>query len=348
MFIGVDESGDFETDEASIYVAALIRPRHALKIFRAYENWLKDIPDKSKVNGEVKGWLLTENELCNFVRQVMQPKNASHIRYISFRVDINEKNINWLKRNQKSMGLEYRRQAYEFKKKGETNSEQAYLQLAEWLEKHKPKTLFKIEVLGNLVTDSIIRCLFYATSKGFGRETSNLKVEIDEAFGERNDPRFLFFWRSLLSRHTYTSTHASGGVRFPAGWSDSHPFMRKFVDIPNSQGRKIYLKNTYSDAIQFKDSKDTISIQIADIIASMVYKIVVKGEKLECKDNLQQCSLNMDSDWDNLTSEIEFKNFHWIIVSDKFKLPPPPIEELLQMKSIKQTIPRPPRTGTNP
>ena len=331
MYIGIDESGNFETDGIGIHVATLIRPKHAHKIYAAYERWLSEIPESSKCKGEIKGWLLTNDDICKFARHVLRPNNATHIRYIAFQVEITDKNREWLKHNQKVVGLEFRRQAYELKQEKDTNAVQTLLQLAEWTEKHSPKTLFKIEMLGNLVTESIIKSLFYATIKRFDKETARLQVEIDESFGKGDDPRFQFFWRMLLVRQTFTTTHASGGVKFPAGWNNAHPFMRKFVDIPKSKGGVIQLKPAYADIIKFEDSRNSIPIQIADIIASTLFRIVVKDEEINCYDYIKRCNLNKEG----IISKVKFANIHTAIISDKFKLPPPSIKELMKLKSIK-------------
>lgn len=58
MIIGIDDSGDFESDSRSLYAAIFIRPKKYDKIVEVFSSWEEALPASAKENGEVKGRLL--------------------------------------------------------------------------------------------------------------------------------------------------------------------------------------------------------------------------------------------------------------------------------------------------
>lgn len=51
MIIGIDDSGNFETDDLSFFAAALIRPTKYKKIERVFIEWEAQLPDSVRRNG---------------------------------------------------------------------------------------------------------------------------------------------------------------------------------------------------------------------------------------------------------------------------------------------------------
>jgi hypothetical protein len=89
MIIAIDETGDFNPDSEllSFFVAILIdQSNNGLEIKKnQFDQWKKTIPQhKYNVKGEVKGSVLDDNELLNFVKNVYNPDSVLRQEVVFF------------------------------------------------------------------------------------------------------------------------------------------------------------------------------------------------------------------------------------------------------------------------
>lgn len=71
MIVGIDDSGNFDTDPMSFYAAIFIRLRRYLKIQKVFLECEAQLPETVKENGEVKGKLLSESQIIEFAYKIL-------------------------------------------------------------------------------------------------------------------------------------------------------------------------------------------------------------------------------------------------------------------------------------
>lgn len=72
MYIGIDETGDFISDELNFFISIFIRYKYLNEIQIIFKKWEKSLPKEFKdLKGEIKGALLTEEILDDFVDNII-------------------------------------------------------------------------------------------------------------------------------------------------------------------------------------------------------------------------------------------------------------------------------------
>ena len=92
MIIGIDDSGNFESDSKSLYAAIFIRPKKYDKIVKVFTSWEEGLPTSVKEDGEVKGRLLSKDQLVEFSDKVLINNSYGAIKLGVFMINIDEHN----------------------------------------------------------------------------------------------------------------------------------------------------------------------------------------------------------------------------------------------------------------
>lgn len=148
MIIGIDESGNFETDQFSVSAAVYIRPRKADKIRNVFEEWEASLPSSVKDKGEVKGSRLSEEQLNDFVEHILIHNNYGRVRYTA--VGIQSQNTAQYKmfRNRQTMLAQQLEDAEKAYRKCSKGRDAGFCHdMAGWLRGLSDKSYAKFEVL---------------------------------------------------------------------------------------------------------------------------------------------------------------------------------------------------------
>ena len=178
MIIGIDDSGNFETDDLSFFAAALIRPTKYKKIERVFIEGEAQLPDSVRGDGEVKGYLLSSKQLEDLADRVLINNGYGAIKIQTFAVQISEANTGSLlherDRNidQLTTGA---RDIYRNKGKEYIQIATQYEQTAEWLRAKSVKTLYKIKLLGLSIVRSMNLAIMTSVDRDFDKELGAMK-----------------------------------------------------------------------------------------------------------------------------------------------------------------------------
>ena len=282
MIVGIDDSGNFNTDSLSFYAAIFIRPKRYLKIKKIFLEWEAQLPDNVKVNGEVKGSLLNENQIIEFANKILINNGYGAIKAQAFAIEINNEH-NMALRNQQALNVaQMRQQAKEiYRDQGKEYIQIAsfYEQMSAWLESKSLKTLYKIELLGISIVKSFNLSIITSTLRGFDRELESLEINIDEGITGR--PSVEQYWKDTMRTIFWHITSSVEPIIHITEWRPNHPFVKKFYKYPRSRDFMGVFTQKIRDVFQFYDSKDRYEIRIADIVANAYFRKYVKNESIE-------------------------------------------------------------------
>lgn len=280
MIIGIDDSGNFESDSKSLYAAIFIRPKKYDKIVEVFSSWESDLPAIAKENGEVKGRLLSSDQLAEFTDRVLINNGYGAIKLGVFMIDIDEHNSSSLI-GQRELNLGQIKAGVDkhYRGKGDEYREIAhqYSQMAAWLNAKSVKTLYKIELLGITIVKSLNLSILTSVYKGYDKELGKLTMSIDEGIVGRKSVEM--YWRDLLRNQFWNLTSTVEPIIHLTTWRANHPFVKRFDQYPGSTESLSQFNRTEIDKVfNFYDSKDKPEVRIADIVASTYFRFFVQGE----------------------------------------------------------------------
>jgi hypothetical protein len=281
MIIGIDDSGNFETDEVSFYASAFIRPKRKAKIEKVFLEWEKCLPDSVKENGEVKGHKLNQEQLLEFIDKVLINNGYGAVKQQAFGIQINEHNTNFLEGQRKHQVQQMRDGAKEYQSQGKKFFLIAgqYNQMADWFDSKSLKTLYKMELLGIAIVKSLNLAIITSTLRDFDKELGKLEMNIDEGIAGRASVES--YWRDAMRTMFWNITSRIEPLIHVTTWRSNHPFIKRFNQHPKSTESLAMFTHEIKKMMQFRDSKDYFEIRIADIIASTYFRKYVKNENLD-------------------------------------------------------------------
>lgn len=281
MIIGIDDSGDFETDPKSLYAAVFIRPKKYDRIIKTFTSWEDGLPASVKEGGEVKGWLLSIDQLAEFTDRVLINNGYGAIKLGVFMIDVDEHNSSSLlgqrelnltqikegvDKNYRNNGDEYRKIIHQ------------YSQMSAWLNAKSVKTLYKIELLGIAIVKSFNLAIIVSVDKRFDKELGKLTMSIDEGIVGRKSVEM--YWRDLLRNQFWSLTSTVEPIIQLTTWRANHPYVKRFDQYPGStESLSQFNRSEIDKVFNFYNSNDKPEIRIADIVASTYFRYFVQGEK---------------------------------------------------------------------
>jgi hypothetical protein len=291
MIIGIDDSGDYESAPIGLYAAVLIRPKKQSKIKQRFLEWEGKLPNSVKKNGEVKGHLLSNDQLIDFCKVVIRNPFFG-IKFLVVGIEIEESSKSALdyqreiNLKQIAQGVaDYREQGKEFF--GVANE---YEEMAKWLKKKSYKTLMKIDLLGFALFKALNESIKQSVVRNFSKELADLQFKIDRGFIGKDE--HLMYWKDIVRGQMWHFSYHGGGIIHIKQWNSHHPFLRKFYPDPASKAEISIVKSAFRDSINFYDSSESYEIRIADIIASAFFRHFVNGEKLSAVECLRNSNLS--------------------------------------------------------
>lgn len=282
MIIGIDDSGNFDSDKLSFYASVFIRPKKYKQIKTKFILWEENLPDSVKENSEVKGKLLNEEQLIDFADKILINNGYGAIKAQAFGIEINESNKKHLITQQNRNVIQLNQQAKEvYRDQGDEYTQIAtfYEQMASWLASKSLKTLYKIELLGIVIVKSLNLSIISSTLRNFDKELNKLEINIDEGItGRESVDRY---WRDMMRTIFWHITYYVEPIIHIEEWRFNHPFLKRFIENPKDRSLKAMFTSEMRDLSKFYDSKDRPEIRMADIVASAYFRKYVKNENID-------------------------------------------------------------------
>lgn len=287
MIIGIDDSGNFESDKISFYVAVLIRPKKYKKISDVFLAWEASLPDSAKDNSEVKGHLLTDEQLADFANRILINNGHGTIKAQAFGMEINESNTASLEAQRALNVKQMREQSKEsYRDQGPEYTQIAtfYEQMADWLQSKSVKTLYKIQLLGIAIVKSFNLAIITSSLRGFDKELCKLEINIDQGIAGR--PSVERYWKDIMRTTFWNLTTTIEPIIHISEWRPNHPFIKRFYKYPKSFESMSVFTQEIRNVFNFFDSKDRFEIRVADIVANAYFRKYTLGEALDLSFNL--------------------------------------------------------------
>jgi len=282
MIIGIDDSGNFNSDPASLYAAIFIRPKRYKKIESKFLAWEAQLPESVKEKGEVKGKLLNEDQLIDFTDKILINNSYGAIKLQVFAIEINDTHNAILKEQQSRNVIQMKQQAKEvYRDQGKEYIQIAsfYEQMSSWLASKSPKTVYKMELLGIAIVKSFNLAIITSTLRGFDKELDKIEINIDQGITGR--PSVERYWQDTMRTMFWHITSSAEPIIHISDWKHSHPFLRKFYKYPKSKESIGMFTQNIRNVFRFYDSRERYEIRIADIVASTFFRQYIKNESID-------------------------------------------------------------------
>ena len=292
MYVGIDDSGSFENEKLGLFAAVYVRPKKRSKLEKLFLDWETELPESCKKNGEVKGFLLNDQQLCEFAEHLLHNNSVYPIYHHVFATPTKGFNVTTLRAqrdtNVKQMIAEV--ENYHKKSKKFENMAIFYAKMAKWFKKRSNKSLLKLELLGFTIVKSINDSIMWSVVRKFDKELAELTIKIDNSFIGKTEN--MDFWRDMMRMMVWNMTYSVTPIIHLDSWKHSHPFLKRFYKYPKSKGRLGVFTREIRKCMNFYDSKGHFEIRIADIIANSYFRHFVLGEKLKAIDAYKPTNLN--------------------------------------------------------
>ncbi len=264
MIIAIDESGSFElnSNKWNLFVAAHIQSQNGnLKIKkRQFENWENRIPVNMRdKKGEVKGQLLSNVQLMNFLKNIVCQKPEIRFTYTSIIPQNN--NVEIINKHKRFEILQLQLSLENFKRVNSRKANINFLdQLIKWLNKRNEIEYIKLLCLKNCLYNSFYNSFIYGIATNLTNELLDIEFKIDRDFISNED----IYWKmySLRSIQELTKVRPLPMLK---EWSVNHPIRKKYT----IHKKGLDLNIPFKDNLRFLNSKEDFEIRIVDIAAIM-------------------------------------------------------------------------------
>lgn len=274
VHIGIDDVGSFTATGGRAYIAsAIVRPGRGDETQELLRAWEKGVPPEFKTaGGEVKGHLVPEEALHQFIDEVMLASDPP-LRYECAGVDLTPETFAAIEgqqahtAEQMRAGIEmYRSQGPDFQKIANR-----YGNMLGWWEKLTLEQVLHITMLTHVIPTTLNFAIGWSAANEFDDELGDLRFKLDEGFISTSDEKKLF-WKDMLRSHLWQATKMGGGLITIKEWDDDHPFLKTFIDDDLGDGR-VVLSPEFRNRIDFHKSHETFEVRLADVIGSIVRRM---------------------------------------------------------------------------
>lgn len=270
MIIGIDESGNFETDQFSVSAAVYIRPRKADKIRNVFEKWEKSLPSSVKDRGEVKGFRLNEEQLNDFVENILVHNGYGRIRHTAVGIRSRDVAQSKMLQNRQAMLAKQLEDAEQNYRKCFRGVDAGFCHdMAGWLRGLSDKSYSKFEMLCAILFDAFRFAPIAAMKSGCDKELKSLGISIDSTIIGR--PSTQRYWEKILHDDFWNRSYTGEAFVYFTDWKPNHPFMKRFIAASLGAG-KIEFTEELQKCWGFANSKDKFEIRIADIVSNILYR----------------------------------------------------------------------------
>jgi hypothetical protein len=194
MHIGIDDVGRFAEGGGRAFVAAaLVRSERRDQTRDLLRVWEKGLPSECRTaGGEVKGHLVPEGSLLQFVDEVMLPSDPP-IRYECAGVELGPETFAAIE-GQKAHTAEQMRTGIEmYRARGDVFRQIAnrYQNMLGWWEKLTNEQILQIMMLTHIIPTTLNFAIGWSVAGGFDEELGDLRFKLDEGFLSTSDEKKL-------------------------------------------------------------------------------------------------------------------------------------------------------------
>lgn len=146
-----------------------------------------------------------------------------------------------------------------------------YTNMFDWWKNQSKQNILKMTVLGRTILDSLNHAICYSAIHGFDSELEYLQFKIDKDFIDQEAKKTN--WKEILRNQLWNRRQ---GITRISEWDKNHPFLKTFVE--KEMEDKMIFKNELKKRINFYSSHNNFEIRIADIVATINRRYMVKKE----------------------------------------------------------------------
>ncbi len=283
MIIGIDEVGNFDpnSDMFHYFAAVLIdQNKNKLSIKESqYKLWEDTIPAENRdEKGEVKGQLLTNEQLVAFYKNVLEPKPS--VLYTVVRIKPSENPKEVLDKHQK-VEVDRIQKNYELHQKfSKGNWAEWYERILYWYKNRKYAHLLKMRCLEHIIGLSFNHAIGWAqlTYLLDDKDDSNIKdftYKIDKDFIKAENTKTI--WNELLRQFWKSFSYSNRSPILDIWEKGTSPVEQEYEFTEN----KAKLKKIFSDRTFFVNSEEHFEIRMADILGTILHRYQNKGQNEE-------------------------------------------------------------------
>lgn len=274
MVIAIDESGSFnyqkDAELRHFFIAAFLRSRENLLDIKKsqFGNWEAKIENhKREKTGEIKGSLLSPDDLKNFLLEVVVAYPTVKFSCVSIVPrNITVPLINKYKEFEALLLKHSARQGSGFSKKS-TNIING---LASWVGKRNEIEYTKMTCLSHCLMNSLSNAFVYSIATDNEMEFLDIEFKIDRDFINNENINWKEY--SLKKIEQYSKSKP-----FPMlnTWDENHPIIKKYI----IDGKGINLRTAFEEQSLFLDSKENFEVRVADIIGIILQRYFNRREE---------------------------------------------------------------------
>lgn len=274
MHVGIDDIGTFAAGGGIGYVAAaVVRPGRSEQTRELLRKWERSLPPECRAaGGEVKGYLVPDDRLREFVDDVMLASDPP-IRYECAGAELERGTFEAIE-GQKAHTADQMREGIEmYRRQGERFYKMAnrYENMLGWWKKLAPEQVLQIVMLTRTIPKTLNFAIAWSAANGFDQKLGELRFKLDEGFLSTSDEKKLF-WKDMLRSHIWQASTTGERLITMKGWDDDHPFLKSFIEEDVGDGRLI-LTHEFRQRLDFHKSHATFEIRLADVIGSIVRRL---------------------------------------------------------------------------
>ena len=275
MLVGIDDSGDFENDAYSLFACVYMRAKKK-QIRGKFDSWKQSLPDSAlNEKGELKGYLLSEEQIKDFVNQILLNNGYGKMRHFVFLYN-NSPDQKTKIENRRKISLEQLHTAVnkcQSCKNGDGSN--FYNGMYYWLKGLTPKSARKLELLSLVAFEAFRLAPVAGVRSGHDNDLGLLEINIDESIISK--PQSKRYWEKTLSDTFWSYSTDNRRFFHSTEWGPRHPYVRRFIKSSPTDEIVEYT-NEASKCMSFVDSSCYPEVQIADILANIYYRYHNHGE----------------------------------------------------------------------
>ena len=277
MRVFIDESGSFSWQRpgwsivASVGVCELDGTLEAMiERFRTFERSLP--PVRRSSSGEIKGSVLTDQELARFVWEVLpRSRDLAHVSLVGF--DSRETSRETATRFREVLASDGTRRArHRYASKGDQPMVQLMDETAAWIRRRSPEDLGWLVATQVAIADALVHsvAVLQDDQHNDGRELAALSYVLDRSSrvqGKRKEHIWSKVLNSLLCARS-----AEDPFPHPNHWPAEHAFVAKYSRANGFDFSELWRGMT------FANSQETPGLRIADLVAQVTVRHFARDE----------------------------------------------------------------------
>lgn len=273
MVTGIDETGDFRLNSNEISFFVGIHIDQNLDKFtvkeKQFNEWETSIPDVNRSkSGEVKGRLLTDNQLEEFYQEVMMKPPQCHFSVVEYLPSDNSEHL--LEKHKRWFIGQIEAVMEDYKNSNRPNWAKRYNEIKAWSKNLSYQEMIKMKCLHNLLAMSFNQAFTYGQLAFLhDKDESNLKgmaFKVDKDFVKGPnvrkfwDEHFHQFWKTLPIEYQPIIFLSENLIK---------TVIEKYFKI---EGDLLMISKSFNENTTFVDSKDSYEVRLADIFGTILHR----------------------------------------------------------------------------